>query len=85
MVKITETYRIECDYCDCILELEGQQSNYITITSNDLGYSETEQESHYCNKDCIKGMIKTFENKFSKKELEDISEYYILKKRLTNK
>ena len=86
MVKIIERYRIECDYCDKVLQNDDiyLKLDYITINSNDFGYSETEQESHYCNKNCINAMIKTFENKYNENELNEISEYWELKKLSNN-
>jgi hypothetical protein len=66
MVKICEKYRLECDYCDKILD----EKKCIHISSNDLGYNETQNESHYCNKDCVGAMIKTWESKYDKEEVK---------------
>jgi len=78
MVKICKKYKYECDYCDKTLD----GISCIFILYNDLGYNETEQESHYCSKNCIKSMIKILENKYDKEEYENFSEYHQLNKYL---
>lgn len=80
MVQICEKFRIECDFCDKVLK-EGE---YIKIYSNDFGYSETQQESHYCSKDCMKAMIETWKSKYDEDEYKEFSEYWEINKYLTS-
>lgn len=78
-MEITKVISINCEYCK-----EELHTSYISLSCNDTGITADEYNLDFCNIECLKTELHDCEEAFSESELEEMSNYYMMRKHLSS-